>query len=71
MIQIALHLIRTRWFATGHSWNGKDGTREGWFCSELGGKLLEVERPWLLMPCDFPFLPGLTPGQEFETKKKK
>lgn len=69
LIQIALHIIRTRWFATGNNWNGKDGTRPGWFCSELVAVVLGIDRPHLLMPCDFPFLRGLKAGEEFETKR--
>jgi hypothetical protein len=71
LIQILLHLIRTRWQGKAESWDGVRGTRlwKGTFCSELAGIALGCKDAHLLTPADLAFLPELEYEREYETFK--
>lgn len=71
LVQILLHIIRTKWFASGNSWNGKDGVLglEGWFCSELTSHAVSIPDAHLVVPGAFEYMPIFTKGPEYQTRR--
>lgn len=71
LLQIFLHIIRTKWIGIGNDWNGESGTKlwKGFICSEFVGLSLGAPKAYLLTPADILHLPGLTIEKEFETRK--
>jgi hypothetical protein len=69
LMQLFLHLVRTRWLGSSRSWNGRDGVfgRPGLFCSELVALLLGYPAPHLVTPGDLEHCRDLVPGAEFTT----
>ena len=72
ILQIAKHLIRTKWFGKLDNWDGRKGTRlwTGIICSELVGLALRRKDAHLIIPSEIGYLPELVFEREFKTYKK-
>lgn len=71
LIQIFLHIVRTKWLLVGNKWNGKDGCRlwPGTTCAEYVAKALGRLDAHILTPADLQHIPELRKIGEFSTEK--